>query len=324
MLGYLNQTSGSQAEGLLAKPLSCKTTCEAKQNNIRKRTMPLDHQNSIQHAGRTWVFLGEGAYNTAYHNSYRDVIKIPKNSLHFMDQAERSVRVFNEINPHVSKHEQAKMSENLWMSPFIKGHQATPDEQVDFIIKTYSQCGRLILDAYCRDNLLHDEATHTIVCIDPGNAVKRHSITSESHWYTKSEAVRARRYAYRVHMVNSIKDYQKKKIYEMAHPIFMILALDYYDRSMGHENLHALTSNNFLSLGIALYFLYAAQMSEDLQSLILMPQAFHLLLKDGDEIHGRLKKYFKTDDYFHVEKFFRALNADMRTPALSLPSAQKY
>ncbi|RNC76537.1 hypothetical protein DA717_15435, partial [Piscirickettsiaceae bacterium NZ-RLO2] len=128
------------------------------------------------------------------HGSQR-VSKYPAITL---DTPDRSVRVFNEINPTLTKH--AQQSENYWISPYIQGQEAPPQQQINYILETYSRTGRLILDAYCKDNLLQDNASHHTICIDPGNAVRRQSIASEEHWYGQTQHALAKRQSYKRHM----------------------------------------------------------------------------------------------------------------------------
>jgi hypothetical protein len=208
--------------------------------------------------GTYWTYLGEGTYNYAYKNQKGYVLKKAKNNLQPMDIPERSVRVYNELNPTVP---QAFLKDGHWQSIFIGQKLIDPDIKAKFALQTYRDTGRIILDVYCKDNVLYSEEYKTPVCIDPGNAVKRQSITSETFWYAQSEKALATRKVYREHMLGCIDAYHHRKEPNQSRPILMTLALIFIDYRITPVRdvtifLEDYCYKNLLSFGIILYFFY--------------------------------------------------------------------
>jgi len=121
---------------------------------------------------QNWSLLGEGAYNIAYINPQGTlVLKIQKDKPYDTDLPERSVRLWNEINPHCTPEAYVVNTKYgmAWVCPFIKGRQATDDEMSNAIIDIYNNTGRIVVDATAKNNFI---TTHKgkVVCIDIGMA----------------------------------------------------------------------------------------------------------------------------------------------------------
>ena len=245
--------------------------------------------------GQDWKYLGEGSYNQVYRRGDK-VIKIAKPPEEPMDGPVRAARVYNEINSEENGHSQAALYAGKWVSPYIKGHETSPQQKVEYILKTYLQHGRLILDAYCTGNLLFSTSTQSVVCVDPGLAVKRGSIASDNYWYSDSDW----RKTFKEEMIGWINTYQKEKKYEMALPIFMIMALDYIDRRIHNQDLQNTPLNNILSLGILLYFYNLSQMDHTRQKINLSFDVISTILSSHDDLYTLIYKCFKNDNQ---EKF---------------------
>lgn len=89
-----------------------------------------------------WEFLGSGSYNRAYINrGTNTVFNTQSESVAAAtDSPERSVRLWNEINPHLRPKAEVMtiMGEKGWTCPFVEGTQATDKEMrlalVDILI----------------------------------------------------------------------------------------------------------------------------------------------------------------------------------------------
>ncbi|WP_216821886.1 hypothetical protein [Francisella adeliensis] len=279
---------------------------------MRSRKRPLQKSdNTIYHDKRYWTFIGEGSYNKAYTDGQGFVVKVAKNELGLMDKSERSVRVFNEINPTLPQEVLAHVSQDLWISPLIENETLSPIEQASFIFKTYIEHGRLILDGYCQNNLLQSAKYNTPVCIDPGNVVRRNSIASQEHWYAANEKTLLRRQLYRKHMIDTIDHYHKIRHIDRTLPILMILALDFIDRKMQHLQLQLILKKNIKSLGIAFYFYYKHNQSSTQQEFILSANIIDKILYGDQYICDTLDQSFKTLNKSRVVTLFRQINIDM-------------
>ena len=238
-----------------------------------------------------WEYLGEGSYNWAYrHDDY--VIKFPKPPEEPMDDPVRAVRVYNEINSEENGYPRAALHAGSWVSPYIEGHETSPQQKVEYILKTYLQHGRLMLDAYCTGNLLFSTSTQSVVCVDPGLAVKRGSIASDNYWYSDSDW----RKTFKEDMIGRMNTYQKAKKYEMALPIFMIMALDYIDRRIHNQDLQNTPLNNILSLGILLYFYNLSYMKPERQKIDFSFNVINNILNSDSDVYTSINKCFESDN----------------------------
>jgi hypothetical protein len=140
-----------------------------------------------------WSKIGEGSYNVAYKNSgSTKVLKIQKNNEDQLDTPERSVRLWNEINPNMPPPaELIQTSDGQgWVCPFVEGRQATDIEMAKGLIEIFNNTGRIITDATARKNFVTTPEGVT-VCIDIGMALQldrkiendsRASIVSSDSW----------------------------------------------------------------------------------------------------------------------------------------------
>ncbi|OAJ33705.1 hypothetical protein [Piscirickettsia salmonis] len=319
VLFALDNTAAEPEQSMeIAPKITTKTTSIS-----RKRKAPIDKSKSLSftHQGIPWEFLGEGTYNKAYYNNGY-VLKVSKYPAITLDTPNRSVRVFNEINPTLTKH--AEQSGNYWVSPYIQGHEAPPQQQINYILETYARTGRLILDAYCKDNLLQDNANHHTICIDPGNAVRRQSIASEEHWYGKTQHALTKRQSYKRHMIKTIEKNQAYGHHEKTLPIFLIFALDYIDRKIA-EQIHVTMKlkDNLLSLGKALYFYYAAQINPGKKHFILLSHTIDDILNNKINISRQLDDWLRDNKHIEVADYFNSLNSQS-SPSSSMPFLQRH
>lgn len=123
-----------------------------------------------------WDKLGEGAYNLVYQSrDKKHVFKIQQRGLAAIDippdLPERSVRLWNEVNPDLL----AVLAETDlgkgWICPFVNGVQPTDKEISGAVIDIFNRTGRVLADAPGRKNFIK---THTgrVVCIDIGLALQ--------------------------------------------------------------------------------------------------------------------------------------------------------
>lgn len=120
-----------------------------------------------------WSFLGGGSYNEVYINKERTlVLKIQKNNAK-TDDPERSVRLWNEINPNCKPKAYVVITAfgKAWVCPFIKGRQATDDEMSEAIIDIYNNTGRIVVDATAKNNFI-TTPEGKVLCIDIGMALE--------------------------------------------------------------------------------------------------------------------------------------------------------
>lgn len=149
-----------------------------------------------------WTKFGEGNYNTAYKNSQDTlVLKIPKKN-NKTDLPKRSVRLWNEINPHLSPPAYILKTElgEGWVCPYIVGRIAQDHEIMPALLDIFKRTGRIIVDATSPKNFIttHDAQ---VICVDIGMALeleqreqnslftaqrmRRMSITSLFEWSRK-------------------------------------------------------------------------------------------------------------------------------------------
>lgn len=155
-----------------------------------------------------WLKFKSGNYNKVYKSSDgKSVLKIQKTNFEdkqFMafDKPERSVRLWNLINPHIgiarvhnSEHGKG------WVCPFVPGVTASDLEISNELIAIFNRTGRIIVDASGFRNFLRTPEGK-IVCVDMGMALqmeprepefvkkkdRRKSITSQQAWRLLSKA----------------------------------------------------------------------------------------------------------------------------------------
>ena len=144
-----------------------------------------------------WSVLGGGTYNDVYINKEQTlVLKMQKNNAK-TDDPERSVRLWNEINPNC-KPKACVVNTKwgiAWVCPFIKGRQATDDEMSKAIIDIFNNTGRIVVDATAEKNFI-TTPEGKVLCIDIGMAlelekkeersfsgiIRRNSIVSLTCW----------------------------------------------------------------------------------------------------------------------------------------------
>jgi len=155
---------------------------------------------------KNWEKLGSGTYNNAYlSKSGKKVLKIQKKSFGKVkinpayDAPERSVRLWNELNPHLHPPARVvtfKSGIKGWICPFIAGFQANDDEISEALIRIFNDTGRIIIDAASPNNFV-TTPKGVVVCLDVGQAfqlderseeyyvdgrARRKSITSLEAW----------------------------------------------------------------------------------------------------------------------------------------------
>jgi hypothetical protein len=131
-----------------------------------------------------WFPLAHGNYNSVYSNSEEDdkktlVFKVQHvehilESLRDADSPERSIRLWNLINPDL--HPPAELHENPelgrgWVCPYVQGVQASDDEILAALLQIFNRTGRIVIDAISDKNFLRTPSGQ-IVCIDIGMAVE--------------------------------------------------------------------------------------------------------------------------------------------------------
>lgn len=133
--------------------------------------------------GVTWSYHASGGFNDVYSaevDGQKKALKIAKASTSpvgvftaedaAMDTPQRSVRLWNEINPDYP----AQLIPKGWVVPFIDGYEPTVTQKCDAIIDLYQRTGRILLDAMVTGNL-KKQSNGKIVYIDIGFALKLES-----------------------------------------------------------------------------------------------------------------------------------------------------
>ncbi|MDF1678385.1 MAG: hypothetical protein P1U32_06810 [Legionellaceae bacterium] len=137
----------------------------------------------------TWLPWGQGTFNYAYVNSERtEVLKIQKLSskqfkegsdddsmdLSVVDLPERSVRLWNQINPGLQP--PARLENSVhglgWVCPFVKGDQASDKEMSQALLDIFNRTGRIIVDATAPENFIRRVPGGEVFCIDIGMALQ--------------------------------------------------------------------------------------------------------------------------------------------------------
>ena len=184
-----------------------------------------------------------------------------------MDKPERSSRVYKEINAGISPNNCTEYYEECWISRFIHGEPAEVEERCDYLFSLYQWTGRIILDGYVSQNILKEELGNKqqLVCIDPGMAVRRGSISSDEYWYNKGAS--HRRFEYRAQMLSTIERFLKAGTDERCKIMFLIFALDFYERRIKPLNDFRINKDHInkyhmLLVGINLYNFYTHKVNE--------------------------------------------------------------
>ncbi len=130
-----------------------------------------------------WRFLASGSYNDVFfHEQTNRVLKIAKEPpLGKMalqtDAAERSVRLWNEINSakgeniaEIEKFTTNYFNVEAWTAPYIEGDEPFPHEIAETILDIFNKTGRIIVDGASRENFIKTPEGK-IYCIDIGLAL---------------------------------------------------------------------------------------------------------------------------------------------------------
>lgn len=124
----------------------------------------------------SWTLLGSGAYNDVYLSSDRKTVlkiqKIKHNPTDAYDTPERSVKLWNYLNPDIAGAEvvMTKFGKG-WTCPYIEGEQASDEEISTALIDIYNKTGRIVIDAPSKKNFIKTPAGR-VVCVDVGMAIQ--------------------------------------------------------------------------------------------------------------------------------------------------------
>lgn len=155
-------------------------------------TTPFAEINNVQ-----WSYLGSGCYNEVYKSDrpvlvsspgkppFRSflVFKIVKETSDVTDTPERSVRIWNLLNPDfpASVHTVTEGNQAVtgWVAPFIEGWQASDSEIANKLVEIYERTGRIVTDATAPNNFITTVDGQTI-CIDVGLALEPRSLRRQA------------------------------------------------------------------------------------------------------------------------------------------------
>lgn len=120
-----------------------------------------------------WTSFGEGQYNKVFRNEDHSLIlKIQKKD-NIADTPERSVRLWNEINPHLSP--PAKIIQSIhgrgWVCPYVPGCAASDHEIMLGLLDIFKRTGRIVVDATSTNNFIVTN-DGTLVCVDIAMAIQ--------------------------------------------------------------------------------------------------------------------------------------------------------
>ncbi|HHF0525825.1 TPA: hypothetical protein ACTUT5_002888 [Legionella anisa] len=123
-----------------------------------------------------WTKLGGGAYNDVYRSGDgKHVFKIQHAELddlaRYPDVPERSVRLWNEINPDLPAFLAVTQYGKGWICPFVYGVEPSDEEMSRAVIDIFNKTGRILADAPGQDNF-KKTPDGRVVCIDIGMALK--------------------------------------------------------------------------------------------------------------------------------------------------------
>ncbi len=298
-----NLVVGDQLEPNNKRPNEIKKSYEPKrkltpvpvfinQKKIKKNEV-VEYENKsvfeINYFSKSGIFLGEGSYNRAYR--FGPIVqKTRKNTAFEMDGAKRAVRVFNEINNALnSEPEKGKLiNDNTWELPFIDGNAPSIEKLSETILEIYRTTERVLIDGYCKDNILKDKQSGKLYCIDPGLAVRRNSVISNDYWHKPNEIVRTNKHVHYKYMVELVTKYKENKKPHKSLPIFCIFGIDFYDKNLVEKygKIHDFCYEAFLVLGIAVYYSILSK------SKLNADACLQLLRQDIKIEFGSLKKSY--------------------------------
>src|SRR5579862_5463842 len=122
-----------------------------------------------------WKLLGQGSFNTVYKSSDNKLVFKVQHKHGSTDTPYRSVRLWNQINPHLFPLAEIKCYPGFgigWVCPFVEGRQATDAEMCKKLIDIFNNtAGRIVVDAISKNNFVTTPQGET-VCIDIAMAVK--------------------------------------------------------------------------------------------------------------------------------------------------------
>ena len=132
---------------------------------------------------KKWLYLGAGSYNRAFRSKDGlEVLKIQKNKADMTDTPERSVRLWEQLNPappgpppppYICEHD-FKLG---WVCPYVEGRQSTDSEMSEALIGIYTRSQRIVVDATAPKNFVtmrpkDKDDKGQVVCVDIGMALK--------------------------------------------------------------------------------------------------------------------------------------------------------
>lgn len=123
-----------------------------------------------------WRRLAEGEYNKVYINAEETEVFKVQLTEHDSDNPERSVRLWNLMNPDVYPERPARLHDDRvlgrgWICPYICGEQANDHDISTALLQIFNRTGRIILDALSRGNFIRT-LDGQVVCVDIGMAVE--------------------------------------------------------------------------------------------------------------------------------------------------------
>lgn len=122
-----------------------------------------------------WTKLGKGAFNFAYKSDDgKSVFKVQQDASEKTDTPDRSVRLWNEINPHLPPPATVTEDKELgkgWICPFVEGRQSADNEMSDALVSIFNNTGRIIVDAISPRNFITTN-DGKVMCIDIGMALQ--------------------------------------------------------------------------------------------------------------------------------------------------------
>jgi len=237
-----------------------------------------------------WQYLGQGKYNRVYVDRKKGlVLKRAINSNLSYDQPERSVRLWNIINPNLEP--AASLHRDGWTCPYIEGRQATDHETHLHLIETYQNTGRIVLDACSPENMIYSLLYKRVFCIDIGLAVMIESLTPE-HRRRYSEVSNAIWGSLSGKFVRYFEREQKK----FPLTVTTIKALFVLSQYLPQESPRCLQYPEILNR-IAQYFDTPSLTPIEVQALAnIIPINFHQLKRNIEqEILTLLRKYGQFD-----------------------------
>jgi aryl carrier-like protein len=98
-----------------------------------------------------------------------------------MNDKNRAVRLWNEINPDLPK---AGLYKNGWVAPYLENTRpATDDEIAKKLVEIYRDTRRITLDAATKGNFLTVKDTEKVVLVDMDMALKRRNSTASINFF---------------------------------------------------------------------------------------------------------------------------------------------